>query len=144
MKYNGYSAVVEFDVESGVLFGRVVGLRDVVTFQGTSVSEVSQAFRDSVDDYLDFCAKRGESPEKPYSGHFVVRVNPELHRAMAQAAEKQSVSLNSLVEESLRRVFAAEAVGGAGKGMFRRPSPVGRRGTKAVKASKAAKNRKRG
>ena len=56
MIYKGYSGIVEFDEESNVLFGRVVGLRDVITFQGTSVEEVTRAFRDSVDDYLEFCA----------------------------------------------------------------------------------------
>ncbi len=73
MKYKGYTGVVELDEESAVLFGRVIGLRDVITFQGSSVAEVIQAFHDSVDDYLEFCAERGESPEKPYSGQFVLR-----------------------------------------------------------------------
>jgi len=71
MRFKGYTGVVELDEESGILFGRVIGLRDVITFQGTSVAEVIQAFHDSVDDYLEFCATRGESPEKPYSGQFV-------------------------------------------------------------------------
>jgi predicted HicB family RNase H-like nuclease len=68
MKYKGYTGIVEFDEASGVLFGRVIGLRDVITFEGESVAEVIQAFHDSVDVYLEFCAERGESPEKPYSG----------------------------------------------------------------------------
>jgi predicted HicB family RNase H-like nuclease len=107
MKHKGYSAAVEFDEDSGVLFGRVIGLRDVITFQGSSVAEVTQAFHDSVDDYLEFCAERGEDPEKPYSGHFVVRIQPELHRALANSAEANSVSLNSLVESALARMFPA-------------------------------------
>ena len=82
MKYKGYTGVVEFDEESGSLYGRVIGLRDVITFQGESVAEVTQAFRDSVDDYLEFCAKRGRTPEKPYSGQFVLRIDPGLHRAV--------------------------------------------------------------
>ena len=59
MKYKGYTGVVEFDEESGSLYRGVIGLRDVITFQGESVAEVTQAFRDSVNDYLEFCAKRG-------------------------------------------------------------------------------------
>ena len=73
MKYKGYTGIVELDEESGTLFGRVIGLRDVITFQGESVAEIVQAFHDSVDDYLEFCVQRGESPEKPYSGQFVLR-----------------------------------------------------------------------
>lgn len=76
MKYKGYAGVVELDERSEVFFGRVIGLRDVITFQGSSVAEVVQAFHDSLDDYLEFCAERGESPEKPYSGQFVLRVDP--------------------------------------------------------------------
>jgi predicted HicB family RNase H-like nuclease len=65
MKYRGYTAVVELDEDTGMLFGRVIGLRDVITFQGASVPEVIEAFHDSVDVYLEFCAARRESPEKP-------------------------------------------------------------------------------
>jgi predicted HicB family RNase H-like nuclease len=107
MKYKGYTALPEIDADSGIIFGRVVGLRDVITFQGTSVSETVQAFHDSVDDYLELCAQRGEQPEKPYSGHFVVRIEPELHRALANWAEVQSLSLNRAVESVLETVFGA-------------------------------------
>jgi predicted HicB family RNase H-like nuclease len=105
MKYKGYTGVVEFDEESGVLFGHVIGLRDGITFQGDSVAEVTQAFHDSVDDYLEFCAERGESPEKPYSGQFVLRIDPQLHRVMSHAAEERGASLNSLIEERLKEAF---------------------------------------
>jgi len=105
MKYKGYTGVVELDEESAMLFGRVIGLRDVITFQGSSVAEVIQAFHDSVDDYLEFCAERGESPEKPYSGQFVLRVDPRLHGAMAHAAEARGASLNALIEDTLEKTF---------------------------------------
>ena len=62
MKYKGYTGVVEFDEDSGTLFGHVIGLRDGITFQGDSVAEVVQAFHDSVDDYLEFCAEARRKP----------------------------------------------------------------------------------
>ena len=62
MKYKGYSAVVEFDEDSSVLFGHVIGLRDVITFQGTSVAEVTEAFHDSVDDYLAVLLRTRREP----------------------------------------------------------------------------------
>lgn len=114
MKYKGYTGIVEFDEEAGVLHGRVVGLRDVITFQGDSVAEVTRAFRDSVDDYLEFCAERGESPEKPYSGQFVLRIDPQLHRVISHAAEERGVSLNSLVEEKLTSAFSLEGLSESG------------------------------
>jgi predicted HicB family RNase H-like nuclease len=109
MKYKGYTGIVELDEEAGVLLGRVIGLRDVITFQGESVPEVRQAFHDSVDDYLEFCESRGESPEKPYSGHFVLRVPAQLHRALAKEAEERQLSLNALVEETLEEKFLRAA-----------------------------------
>jgi predicted HicB family RNase H-like nuclease len=110
MKYKGYTGIVEFDEESGSLFGRVVGLRDFITFQGDSVTEVIQAFHDSVDVYLELCAERGESPERPYSGQFVLRIDPHLHRAVSHAAEERGLSLNSLIEENLKTTFAREGL----------------------------------
>lgn len=65
MTYKGYTGSVEVDTEAEILFGRVVDLHDVVTFQGKTVAEARKAFQDSVDDYLAFCAERGEAPEKP-------------------------------------------------------------------------------
>jgi hypothetical protein len=61
----------------------------------------SDAFRDSVEDYLDFCAQRGETPEKPYSGKFIVRIEPELHKAIATRARIKRKSLNRWVHDVL-------------------------------------------
>ncbi len=72
MTYEGYTGSVEVDMEAEILFGRVVGLRDVVTFQGETVAEARKAFQDSVDDYLAFCAERGEPPEKHASKRFLI------------------------------------------------------------------------
>jgi predicted HicB family RNase H-like nuclease len=74
----------------------------VITFQSSSVKELKQAFRESVDDYLDFCASRGEAPEKPFSGKFLVRVPPEVHRKIMANARRQGKSLNAYVLDKLR------------------------------------------
>ena len=102
MEYKGYTARVVFDEEAGVLFGEVEGLRDVVTFEATNVNDLKVAFRESVDDYLAMCAERDEEPEKPYSGKFLVRVDPRLHRAIAMAAARSGKSLNALTSELLK------------------------------------------
>jgi predicted HicB family RNase H-like nuclease len=70
MEYKGYVGKVEFDDDVGVFHGEVMNTRDVITFQGTSAAELKTAFQDSVDDYLAFCAERGEEPDKPFSGQF--------------------------------------------------------------------------
>ncbi len=103
MEYKGYYARVEFDEESDIFHGEVINISDIVTFEGTSVDELKQAFQDSIDDYLDFCAERGEDPVKPYSGRFVVRINPELHKSIAIEAKAEGKSLNALVNEILSK-----------------------------------------
>jgi predicted HicB family RNase H-like nuclease len=102
LKYKGYTAVLKADEEQGILFGQVVGLRDVITFQAETVSQAIKEFHISVDTYLELCRSRQQSPEKPYSGNFMVRVNPELHRQIAILAQVRSVSINSLVASLIR------------------------------------------
>ena len=86
MEYKGYVGKVEFDDEAGIFHGEVLDTRDVLTFQGQSVGELKTAFHKSIDDYLAFCKQRGEEPNKPFSGQFVTRVPPELHRQVTLAA----------------------------------------------------------
>ncbi len=101
MDYKGYSAKVEFDDDAGVFHGEVLNLRDVITFEGRTVAELRQAFRDSVDDYLDFCRAQGEPPEKSYSGRFVLRIDPTLHKSIATRALLSRKSLNAWVQDVL-------------------------------------------
>ena len=100
-KYKGYIPNIEFDPDAAILHGEVLGIRDVVTFEGSSCEEVVQAFRDSVDDYLAFCDERGEKPEKSCSGNISLRIGPELHRQIAMVAKASSMSINSLVSDCL-------------------------------------------
>lgn len=101
LEHKGYKAQAEFDDQAGVFHGEVLGTRDVVTFQGTSVRELKKAFRDSVEDYLEFCASRGEEPDKPFTGRLMVRLPPRLHRELWVQAKKQDKSLNQLISERL-------------------------------------------
>ncbi len=105
MEYKGYIGKVEIDDEAGILHGEVINIRDVITFEGVTVDEVHKAFQESVDDYLEFCAQRGESPEKPFSGKFVVRLPVELHRKAYIEAKLADKSLNSWVTEVLQSVL---------------------------------------
>jgi predicted HicB family RNase H-like nuclease len=102
MEYKGYIGKVEFDDEASLFHGEVAGTRDVITFQGKSAAELKRAFRESIDDYLNFCAERGETPDKPFSGQFVTRVSPELHRQASMAASRAGKSLNAWVADQLK------------------------------------------
>lgn len=102
LTYKGYTGHVEFDEESELFHGEVLDTRDVVTFQGTSVDELIQAFHDSVDDYLDYCKERGESPDKPFSGRLMLRVSPDLHRRVSVQATRAGKSLNQWIVDKLQ------------------------------------------
>jgi predicted HicB family RNase H-like nuclease len=104
--YKGYVGQVEFDSEAGIFHGEVINTRDVITFQGDCVKGLEQAFIDSVEDYLAFCAERGEKPDKPFSGKFVVRIEPELHRKVYLRAKQKKTSLNAFVREVLEKELA--------------------------------------
>ena len=101
MQYKGYVGKVEFDDEATTFHGEVINTRDVITFEGATAAELKKAFRDSVEDYLAFCQERGEEPEKPFSGQFVTRVSPDLHRRISLAATLSGKSLNAWVTEQL-------------------------------------------
>ena len=105
LKYKGYTGYVEFDDDAGLLHGEVLDTRDVITFQGKTVEEMRNAFRDSIDDYLEFCSERDEKPEKPFSGKFVVRLPTELHHRAYVKAVEQGKSLNQLVIETLEKAI---------------------------------------
>jgi predicted HicB family RNase H-like nuclease len=103
LRYKGYSGHAEYDDVTRVFHGEVLETRDVITFQGTTVEEVEQAFRDSIDDYLEFCEQRGEEPDKPFSGRIMVRLPASLHRHLHVEAKREGKSLNQLISERLSR-----------------------------------------
>jgi predicted HicB family RNase H-like nuclease len=103
MSYKGYQAVVEYDEDAEIFHGEVADLRDVITFQGKSVAELKKALAGSIEDYLTFCKERDEEPEKPFSGQFVVRTEPSLHKDLSMAARRAGVSLNKWIAATLEK-----------------------------------------
>lgn len=105
MKYKGFESVIEFDAEDRIFFGRVLGTRDVIAFDGQTVDELEQSFHTVIDDYLADCQQVGKDPEKPCSGRFNLRISPELHRKAIIQAEVEGISLNTLVEQALTQTL---------------------------------------
>ena len=104
LQYKGYVGTVEAD--DGTFVGRVSGLKDVITFEGETFAKVEQVFHDSVDDYLAFCAERGEQPDRPFSGKIPLRVDPEVHRKAAVRAQAEGVSLNAWIARRIDETAA--------------------------------------
>lgn len=103
LTYKNYVGHVKFDDEANIFHGEVINTRDVITFQGYSVEEIRKAFIDSIDDYLSFCKSRGEEAEKPYSGKFNLRLDPELHRQADIAAKIHGMSLNNWIRKVVKK-----------------------------------------
>jgi predicted HicB family RNase H-like nuclease len=103
MTYKGYQAAVTFDQEADVFHGEVVGTRDVIFFEATSVEELKKEFQFSIDDYLSMCAEQGQAPDKPYSGKIPLRINPQVHRAATAAAKAEGKSLNAWLAAVVER-----------------------------------------
>ena len=101
MSYKGYLARIEYDDADGIITGRLAGIRDGVGFHADTVEGLRAAFHEAVEDYLETCAKIGKEPQRAYSGQMMFRVNPEVHRRAALAAELAGKSLNQWAEEVL-------------------------------------------
>ena len=106
MSYGGYSALIEYDDEDGIFFGKLAGIRDGVGFHADNVADLKAAFQEAVDDYVEMCAKIGKPPQKPYSGNLMLRIDPLTHSQVALAAELAGKSLNQWSEEALKLAAA--------------------------------------
>ncbi len=101
MTYRGYKGYFEYDEKADIFHGQVLGIKDVITFQGRSIDDLKIALKDSIDDYLEMCDQEGKSPEKPFSGKFSLRLSPEIHSKVAQAAASTHKSINSWVADAV-------------------------------------------
>lgn len=108
-KYKDYYAVVEFDSERRIFHGEVIGLNDVITFQGKSVSELEKEMKNSIEDYLDFCLKKGKNPEKVFSGTLNLRMDKVLHQKVNLLSEKKKKSINEIINEAILEKIKKEA-----------------------------------
>jgi len=101
MEYKGFRGAVRFSAEDRVLHGRILGIDDVVNFEGANVDELESAFREAVDDYIATCEKLGRKPARSYSGRIPLRIDPTLHRRVAIAADADAKSVNSWIADAL-------------------------------------------
>lgn len=104
MKYKGYEAVIKYSDDDETFIGEVINTQDILVFDGENVSEVEKSFHAVVDEYLDDCVAEGKDPNKLFSGQFLMRINPELHRSLTIIAKKSGKSLNGFVTEKLTQL----------------------------------------
>lgn len=99
--YKNYNGTVEYSRDDGCLYGKVIGIKSLLSYEGNSVQELEQDFKNVIDEYLKDCEERNVQPEQPFKGTFNVRISPELHRNIAVYAIEHGKSLNAAVEEAI-------------------------------------------
>jgi len=109
LQYKDYLGSVHFSTEDGVFFGKIEGISDLVTFEGTTVKKIKFAFQEAVEDYLAICEQAGKVPQKSCKGDFSVRISPELHKKVVQKSVIQGVSLNYIVQHALEKALLSSA-----------------------------------
>ena len=101
LEYKGYYGTVEFSANDNLLFGKVLGVKSLISYEGESVESLQKDFEEAVDDYLDLCKEKGLEPEKTYKGNFNVRISPKLHKQLDHYSASHEQSLNATVEEAI-------------------------------------------
>jgi predicted HicB family RNase H-like nuclease len=134
IEYKGYTGLVEFDPDLRSFTGHVIDLRDEIYFEGSSVEELEASMKRAVDHYLAACAKRGEEPERPFSGKLNLRLGTNLHRAAALAAAAKGESLNNWLVQVVKS--AAE------QDRPRKDAPFTKRPAKRVRTKTSRKRSK--
>lgn len=99
--YKDYIATIHFSTDDELFFGKIEGIDDLITFEGTCVDELKKAFEDSVEEYIELCCEADKEPLKSFKGSFNVRLNPELHKKAYRIAVEQGMSLNKFVHRAI-------------------------------------------
>ena len=108
LKYKKFLAHVQYSTEDDVFFGKIEGINDLVTFEGTSTGELKSAFHEAVNDYILLCQEHSKDIFKSYKGSFNIRVSPELHREVSNIAIMQGISLNQFVQSALEHEVSGQ------------------------------------
>lgn len=104
LSYKGYHGTVEYSLEDQILYGKVVDINGLISYEGTTIAELTADFKEAIDDYLQMCKDHNEAPEKSFTGSFNVRISPQLHRQLALYAASHHQSLNSSVKEAVEKL----------------------------------------
>ena len=101
LQYKDYVASIHFSSADEVFYGKILGIDDLINFEGVSVKELKKSFQEAIEDYLETCKELGKEPNKTYKGTFNIRIGTELHRDAAVYAAIQNMSLNDFVKTAI-------------------------------------------
>ena len=102
LSHKGYTGSIEYSPADGYLYGKVLGIKGLLSYEGLTGKDLEKDFKEVVEEYLEDCYDSGVKPEKPFKGSFNVRIPAYLHQKAALMAMDSKVSLNSFVTEAIR------------------------------------------
>jgi predicted HicB family RNase H-like nuclease len=109
LNYKGYTGSIEYSKDDDLLYGKVLGIKGLISYEGKTGQELELDFTEAIEDYLVTCKEAGIPPEKPFKGSFNVRIPTTLHQKAALLAMEEKMSLNSFVAESIREKVSRES-----------------------------------
>ncbi|NJP41519.1 type II toxin-antitoxin system HicB family antitoxin [Oscillospiraceae bacterium HV4-5-C5C] len=110
IQYKGYIGSVELSEEDELIYGKVMGIRSLISYEGKTVNHLIEDFHGAVDDYLAMCEAEGRTPEVAYKGSFNIRISPELHKQLVIYATAHNMTLNRYIEETLEKSVASKTL----------------------------------
>ena len=108
LEYKGFAGSIEYSKEDDLLYGKVLGIQGLISYEGKTGKILEIDFMEAINDYLSFCEEKSILPEKPFKGSFNVRISSELHQKATLLAMEDKISLNSFVTESIRERIIRE------------------------------------
>ena len=109
LNYKGYTGSIEYSKEDDLLFGKVLGVKGLISYEGKTGNELENDFIEAIEEYLATCKHEDIAPEKPFKGNFNVRIPAKLHQKAALLAMEEKMSLNNFVAESIREIVFKES-----------------------------------
>ena len=107
LKYKGFIGSVHFAAEDRVFYGKVEGVNDLITLEGSTVDDLEKGFKYMVDEHIKDCEKNNTPVEKSYKGNLNIRLSPELHKKAAHNATIKGISLNQYINEAIKKEIAS-------------------------------------
>lgn len=107
MKYKDFIGSVHYASEDRVFYGKVEGINDLISFEGSTVDELEEGFKYMVDKHIEDCNRQDIPIEKSYKGNLNIRLSPDLHKKATLNASLKGISLNQYINNAIQKEIAS-------------------------------------
>lgn len=107
--YKNFIGSIEADLKSKCLYGKLLYINDLVTYEANSVAELEVEFKKAVHDYIETCKQLNREPMKPFKGSLNIRMGSALHKDAAFYAAMRDMTLNEYVKTAVQHQVQEDA-----------------------------------